>query len=84
MAEQFHHDIRELQVEVFGDDERQEPGLKRRQTATDKEIHGSKGELGIKNRVDILWRIHVWLLCTLSGGAGVIATLIIQRLAKTF
>ena len=79
---QEQHHIRELQAEVFGDDDRREPGLKRRQTATDIELHGEGTQLGIKNKVQILWRIHIWLLCSMSAGMGAVATMLLQRMGK--
>jgi hypothetical protein len=37
------------------------------------------GEIGDHHRVSVIWRIHVWLLCTLSAAAGSIVTLIITN-----
>ena len=76
-------DIRELQGEVFGDDAKREPGLKRRQAATDLEMHGDGNMLGIKSKVNILWRLHVWALCSLSATFGAVVTVVVQQIYKS-
>lgn len=80
--EQLQRDVRELQSQVFGDDEIQEPGLKRRYDSLRIEVMGDGKEFGIKNKVDIMWRVHVWLLCSFSAIIGGAITLIAQRLYK--
>jgi hypothetical protein len=38
--------------------------------------------MGVSQKVDVMWRIHVWVLCSISAGLGVIVTLLIQKYAK--
>jgi 1-aminocyclopropane-1-carboxylate deaminase/D-cysteine desulfhydrase-like pyridoxal-dependent ACC family enzyme len=33
-------------------------------------LNGEKGGLGLLQKVEIMWRFHVWVLCTASAGAG--------------
>jgi len=45
------------------------------QTVKDHDIalYGKEGELGMTHKVAVIWRVHVWLLCLVSGmvGAGI-------------
>ena len=36
----------------------------------DTTLFGRNGEPGIAHQVKFMWRIHVWLLCALSGVGG--------------
>jgi hypothetical protein len=40
------------------------------------------GSLGLRTRVMILWRSHVWLLCTISAAAGSALTFALQTFFK--
>lgn len=42
-------------------------------------LHGDTDHMGIITKVQILWRGHIWLYCTLSAGLGSIITLYVQR-----
>ena len=42
-------------------------------------LYGSHGVPGVAYKVGIMWRIHVWVLCTLSGVIGVIGTIAVQK-----
>jgi hypothetical protein len=44
--------------------------------------NGKNGALGASAKLEILWRSHVWLYCTLSAAAGSGLTIAIQRLLK--
>lgn len=46
----------------------------------DRELYGDGAGLGVSQKVSVLWRIHVWLLCLLSGIFGSGVTLFIQKL----
>jgi hypothetical protein len=46
----------------------------------EKELYGDGSNLGISQKVTVLWRIHTWLLCTLSALFGSAATLVVERL----
>ena len=58
------------------------PGLSGRLAATESILYGEKGKLGLVQQHAILWRIHVWILCTLSGLLGTALTLLVQRFLK--
>lgn len=47
----------------------------------EKKVFGN-GELGIAQQNNIMWRVHVWMLCTLSAGLGAIATVILHKILK--
>lgn len=33
-------------------------------------LFGKAGSMGIAHKVNIMWRAHVWVLCTLSAAVG--------------
>ena len=37
-------------------------------------LFGVDGDLGLTQRVAVMWRIHVWILCTISAACGSIMT----------
>lgn len=43
-----------------------------------KLIEGRDGTLGLASKVNIMWRAHVWLLCTFSAivGSGLTAAVL--------
>lgn len=49
----------------------------RRLVVVEEWMNGKDGRLGASAKLEILWRSHVWLLCTLSGAVGAIAGSII-------
>lgn len=73
-------DIEALNVAVFGCDERQTVGLNKRTSMIEQVLHGEHGNLGLVQKVNVVWRVHVWLLCLFSGIAGSFLTLLIQRI----
>lgn len=46
------------------------PGLMARLSILERVLWGKNNQDGIVQKVNILWRMHVWVLCTLSGLAG--------------
>ncbi len=46
----------------------------------DKELYGDGTNLGISQKVTVLWRLHTWLLCSLSALAGSGVTLAVQKI----
>lgn len=40
----------------------------------DKTLYGLNGDFGLSQKVNVMWRAHVWVLCTLSAGAGSVIT----------
>ena len=58
------------------------PGVLHRLGEIAETLYGKQGAGGIVSKVNVMWRIHTWLLCTLSGGLGVLGTLLIQKIVK--
>lgn len=67
-------------LQILEGDGEDQPGLKGQLAEIRRDFYGVKNELGIKTKVNIIWRAHVWLLCAISAGAGVAADNIIRRL----
>ena len=42
-------------------------------------LNGTGGELGMLQKVAVMWRVHVWLLCTFSAASGCIGTLVAKH-----
>ena len=49
----------------------------------DKVLFGREGEPGLAHKVGFMWRIHVWILCTLSGLVGALLVSIAHKLGFT-
>jgi hypothetical protein len=64
------------------DDDGSIPLPKRVETLEDIIFDQKNGTLGLRTRVMILWRSHVWVLCTLSAVAGSGLTFGLQYLFK--
>jgi hypothetical protein len=51
-----------------------------RRTATLFELlQGEHGQLGLLQKVEIMWRMHVWVLCSISAGLGGALTLMVRH-----
>lgn len=46
------------------------PGIVHKLNEHDLVLMGQRGEPGLMSKVNIMWRVHVWLLCSLSGLVG--------------
>lgn len=46
------------------------PGMALRLTLVERVLFGKDGGEGLMTKVTILWRIHLWVLCSLSAGLG--------------
>ena len=46
------------------------PGLLHKVNTHADILLGKDGSRGMVQKVDLMWRAHIWLLCTLSGGLG--------------
>jgi len=56
-----------LLLEGSGEDA---PGIVTRLALLERVMFGKDKQEGVTYKVAILWRMHVWVLCTLSGLAG--------------
>lgn len=45
-------------------------------------LFGKDGDLGIIQQVRVVWRIHVWVLCSFSAAAGSAMTAILSAIWK--
>lgn len=75
-------DIEDLKAAVFGCESQQTPGLNRKVARIEQVLSGDDDSLGLTQKVNIVWRVHVWLLCLFSGIAGSFLTLAVQRLTN--
>lgn len=78
MIEQLRDMIREALEPLGGRVQRSEEKLRR----LDIQINGQDGEFGVAQQVRVLWRSHVWILCTMSAAAGSGLTGLITYLFK--
>lgn len=46
------------------------PGLLHKVNTHAELLLGKDGSRGVVQKVDLMWRAHIWILCTLSGGLG--------------
>jgi len=47
------------------------PGILAKVALHDEMLFGSRGKgFGLITRVNLMWRVHVWVLCALSASAG--------------
>ena len=45
-------------------------------------LYGEGGNLGVSQKTAIMWRAHVWILCTLSALASSVLTAAVLRWIK--
>lgn len=50
--------------------EKDAPGILGRLALHEETLFGRRGKDGMVSKVNIMWRAHVWLLCSLSGLVG--------------
>jgi hypothetical protein len=41
-------------------------------------LYGSNGNFGVSQKVVVMWRVHVWLLCSVSAAVGYLIKLWIK------
>jgi hypothetical protein len=46
------------------------PGVLGKLALHEEMLFGKKGGRGLVSKVDIMWRLHVWILCAVSGASG--------------
>ena len=64
-------------IEGDGDDA---PGLVGRLAHVERDFYGHKNDLGVRTKVTIMWRVHMWILCTASALAGYALRVIFSHL----
>jgi hypothetical protein len=57
------------------------PGLLSRVERISRDLYGN-GSMGMIQKITIMWRAHVWILCSLSGVLGSFLTAMIKWLIK--
>lgn len=62
--------------------EQDAPGVLARLSLHEEVLFGSRGNGGLIHKVNMMWKIHTWLLCTLSAGAGFMLREILLLLIK--
>jgi len=58
------------------------PGLVQTVAELREAMFGVQGRNGLTQKVDVMWRIYIWLLCTLSGAAGFLLKAFVDILQK--
>lgn len=56
------------------------PGMLARVARHDLTLYGADDKPGIVTKVNTMWRIHVWLLCSFSGLGGFLLKAIVDAL----
>jgi hypothetical protein len=72
--------VRDMHGLLHGDEDR--PGLSNRLRQVESHFYGSDGTWGMKHKVEMMWRGHVWALCSMSGFAGWIAYWLFEKFLK--
>lgn len=69
-----------VMIEGTGEDA---PGLMARLSLVERILYGKDHrDEGLVYRVGVLWRVHVWVLCTLSAAGGFVLREIIRLIWK--
>lgn len=58
------------------------PGLLHKVNTHSELLLGKDGSRGVVQKVDLMWRAHIWILCTLSGGLGFAAQFVLGALKE--
>ena len=58
----------ELILLIKGQDDA--PGMLARIALHEEVLFGHRGNSGLINKVNMMWKLHTWLLCSLSAGVG--------------
>lgn len=66
-------------VQLLEGDGKDAPGVLSRLSVIERVLFGKEGTGGLLVEHRVMWRAHVWALCTLSAGAGSAVTLIIKH-----
>lgn len=66
---ELEHDMQVMKAVIQGSGA-DAPGLVSRVALIERVMFGKEQQEGMVYKVNILWRMHLWVLCTLSGLAG--------------
>jgi len=58
------------------------PRLLHRVAGHEETLYGTRGNNGLTHKVNIMWRIHIWLLCTLSAAGGFVIKSMTEKILK--
>lgn len=56
------------------------PGVVKRVASLEELLLGRRGNDGMAHQVRTMWRVHIWILCTLSGAFGYIIRELVVKL----
>lgn len=56
------------------------PGLVKRVANLEELLLGRRGKDGMAHQVRTMWRVHIWILCTLSGALGYVLRELIVKI----
>lgn len=70
---EVHECVMGINSILHGQSER--PGLLSQVNKHEALLFGEDGDMGDHHRVSVMWRVHVWILCTISAALGGILTL---------
>lgn len=70
-------------TQLLSGDGQDAPGLMARVAGIERALYGQEANReGVIYKVNILWRVHVWVLCTLSALAGSALTMLVPKIIK--
>lgn len=75
MNAQSESQLREHELLLKG-----ERGLEAQVGQHHRDLYGDGRELGLMQKVAVMWRIHVWIACVLSALFGALVTEVIHRI----
>lgn len=58
------------------------PGILHRLNQYDELLLGKNGDGGMISKVNMMWRAHIWILCTFSAGAGFFLKVALEQTMK--
>lgn len=58
------------------------PGFMARVAMLERTVFGQENKQGLLFKVNLMWRGHVWVLCTMSAGVGFAAREVVKLIWK--
>ena len=59
------------------------PGLVQTVASLRDALFGVQGRNGLTQKVDIMWRVYIWFLCSISAGFGFLVKMLLDAMQKT-